>query len=359
MSVLYPLRFHPILRRYLWGGRRLETLGKSLGPGNDYAESWEIVDHGADQSMVAYGPLAGRTLGELRARPSSANCWVATRRSIAFRCCSSFSTRTIAFRSRCIPTTREPHGSIRPISARPRPGSSWPPSRAVTCTRACAAASTAKRSSAKSPGAPASCASNTSSRAWAIAIFCRPACVHALGPGLLVAEIQQASDTTYRLYDWGRLGPDGQPRKLHVEPALDAIDYSYGPVAAQRPQPTDTPGVERLVACDKFVLDRSTIDGAGSVGGDDRCHILAVVEGTLDIAGDPPAGPLAPGDVALLPAALAKTASQGSRGCCAGCLSALICAARMQQRGVLAASRYRPDVKARFFRLRCLRLHSL
>ena len=66
MIPLYPLRFRLLVRRYLWGNRRLETcLGKSIGPGNDYAESWEVCDHGADQSIVEQGPLAGTTLGEL------------------------------------------------------------------------------------------------------------------------------------------------------------------------------------------------------------------------------------------------------------------------------------------------------
>ena len=66
MVNLPPLRFRPILRRYIWGGRRLETvLGKQLGPGNDYAESWEICDHGSDQSTVEAGPLAGATLAQL------------------------------------------------------------------------------------------------------------------------------------------------------------------------------------------------------------------------------------------------------------------------------------------------------
>jgi len=66
MLTLPPLRFQPILREYLWGGRRLGTeLGKQIGIGDHYAESWEIVDHGADQSVVADGPFAGTTLHEL------------------------------------------------------------------------------------------------------------------------------------------------------------------------------------------------------------------------------------------------------------------------------------------------------
>src|SRR5687768_18507219 len=62
----HPLRFQPLFRRYLWGGRRLGThLGKAIGAGEDYAESWEIVDHGNDQSIVAAGEFAGCRLHDL------------------------------------------------------------------------------------------------------------------------------------------------------------------------------------------------------------------------------------------------------------------------------------------------------
>ena len=137
--------------------------------------------------------------------------------------------------------------------------------------------------------------------------FLPPGVVHAIGPGLMVAEIQQASDTTYRLYDYDRRGPDGKPRQLHVEEALEVIDYTHGPVSAQRPQPTATSGVERLVNCDKFVLDRVSVRGSHRAGGDQRCHILAVLEGEIAIAGDPLDRPLTRGGVALLPAELGAT----------------------------------------------------
>src|SRR5581483_8917642 len=66
MPPLYPLIFQPVLKRYLWGGRRLgAVLGKSIGEGNDYAESWEIADHEHGQSITANGPLAGTSLHEL------------------------------------------------------------------------------------------------------------------------------------------------------------------------------------------------------------------------------------------------------------------------------------------------------
>src|SRR5712692_5942205 len=66
---LYPLSFTPILKREIWGGRRLGTqLGKSIGPEQDYAESWEIADHGERSSVVMDGPLAGTTLRDLMLR---------------------------------------------------------------------------------------------------------------------------------------------------------------------------------------------------------------------------------------------------------------------------------------------------
>ncbi len=62
----YPIKFKPVLKQTIWGGRRLgRQLGKSIGPESDYAESWEVVDHGTDQSTVTNGPLAEQTLAEL------------------------------------------------------------------------------------------------------------------------------------------------------------------------------------------------------------------------------------------------------------------------------------------------------
>ena len=64
--VLDPFGVEPLFRRYLWGGRKLKTaLGKPIGDGDDYAESWELVDRGADQSVMVDGARSGQTLHEL------------------------------------------------------------------------------------------------------------------------------------------------------------------------------------------------------------------------------------------------------------------------------------------------------
>ena len=121
-------------------------------------------------------------------------------------------------------------------------------------------------------------------------------------------EVGVRSERSYgtRLFDWDRLGKDGKPRPLHIEQALEAIDYEYGPVNPQIPEGTGRSHVERLVTCDKFVLDRWTLDSARPVGGDDRCHILAVLNGLVRVQGDPAQQPLGVGDTLLLAAELGE-----------------------------------------------------
>lgn len=303
MSALYPFRFRPILRRYLWGGRRLESLGKTLGPGDDYAESWEVVDRGDDQSIVLAGPLAGVSLGELvrdygpqllgRHAPAS-------RFPLLFK---------------FLDAQRKLSMQVHPDDA--RAALLDPPDLGKTEAWVILDSDAGSHLYAGLRGhidrdmlrreidrhTCELCVERIEPTVGDC-YFLPAGVVHALGPGLLVAEIQQASDTTYRLYDWNRLGPDGQPRALHIEEALEVIDYSYGPVAAQVPRATEQLGVERLVACDKFVLDRHQFAGARALGGDGRCHLLAVLKGKLTLTGDPLHEPLERGSVALLPAEL-------------------------------------------------------
>ena len=123
-------------------------------------------------------------------------------------------------------------------------------------------------------------------------LFLPAGTVHAIGAGLLVAEVQQSSDTTFRLFDWNRVGPDGKPRPLHVEQGLAAVDFHRGPVNPVQPQPTERPWVSRLIACEKFIIDRWDFDQPQTIGGDDRFHIVCVLQGAVRIEGDPQIAPL-------------------------------------------------------------------
>jgi mannose-6-phosphate isomerase len=130
--------------------------------------------------------------------------------------------------------------------------------------------------------------------------------VHALGAGLLVAEIQQASDTTYRLFDWNRLDTDGKPRQLHIQEALDVTDYKRGPVDPIIPSSTADPKVEHLAKCDKFVLDRLRLSEPRTLANDDRFHILAVVEGSISVTSPNQNFELSRGGTVLAPATTRK-----------------------------------------------------
>ncbi len=303
MTMLYPLRFQPILRRYLWGGRRLENLGKTLDAGNDYAESWEVVDRGADQSRVAFGPLAGRTLHELMIEHRAA---LLGRHASAER---------FPLLIKFLDAQQRLSLQVHPDDARaaqlepPDLGKTeaWvildaaPGSYLYAGLRRAVDQQLLQREVARQTCEL--CVTRIEPEVGDC-YFLPAGVLHALGPGLLVAEIQQASDTTYRLFDWNRIGPDGAPRTLHVDAALEAIDYAYGPVSAQRPKPTERPHVEQLVACDKFVLDRWKFSTPQTAGGDGRCHMLLVLAGAMDVAGDPGPGPLRPGSVIVLPSEL-------------------------------------------------------
>jgi mannose-6-phosphate isomerase len=285
MTPLYPLRFEPLFKRYLWGGRRLETvLGKQLGDGADYAESWEVADHHAGQSIVAAGPLAGTSLGtlvrergrELLGRHAPAILGGEPRFPLLFKYLDS---------QRDLSVQVHPDDAAAARLAPPDLGKTeaWvivaaePGSRVYAGLRA--GINRQQLAEATAAGRTAECL-HAFEPLVGDCIFIPAGTVHALGAGLVVAEIQQASDTTYRLFDWNRVGPDGQPRPLHIEQALAAIDYSAGPATPVVPQATEWPHVERLVACDKFVLDRWTISDGATLGGDGRMHIVTVLEGS-------------------------------------------------------------------------------
>lgn len=306
MTALYPLRFRPVFRPYVWGGRRLETvLGKPIEPGDHWAECWEICDHGPDQTVVASGPLTGMTLGELIADHGPA--------LLGRHHPLSRFPLLVKFLDAAQRTSLQVHPDDARAATRIPPDlgktEAWVVMAAEPGARIyaglCEGMDRRRLAEALKSGRWESCLHSISPRPGDC-IFLPAGTLHALGDGLLVAEVQQASDATYRLFDWGRLGADGLPRPLHVEEGLEAVDYRRGPVEPQEPRPTGRPGVSRLVDCEQFVLDRWQLERQQTAGGDQRCHILIVLEGRLQAAGDPIETPLVRGEVVLLPASLGE-----------------------------------------------------
>ncbi|QDT00194.1 type I phosphomannose isomerase catalytic subunit [Adhaeretor mobilis] len=306
-SCNYPLRFLPIFRRYLWGGRRLATmLSKPIGEGEDYAESWEVVDHGEDQSIVEHGWLEGAPLSEL----------------VEHHAGELFG---ISYAGDQFPLLMKLLDCNRTLSVQVHPNDEQgakldPPDLGKTEAWVVLAADPGSKiyaglkpgvtreqvASALEVGECEECL-HAFEPTVGDCVFIPAGTVHALGAGLVIAEIQQASDTTFRLFDWNRVGADGKPRPLHIEQSLDVIDYERGPVSAQVPEKISIESSklsrERLVDCDKFVLDRVRLSEAAELGGDDCFHLLAVLEGSVQLQGDQAGVPLSKGQTALVPSA--------------------------------------------------------
>lgn len=294
----YPLRFEPLFRRYLWGGRRLETmLGKPIGAGDDYAESWELVDHGEDQSVVTNGPLAGATLTQL----------VAEHNEDLFGEHSGQHQFPLLFK--LLDCNRTLSVQVHPNDAQ---GAKLdPPDLGKTEAWVVLAAEPGSKIYAGlNPGVTredlqktlesGTCDQclHTLEPSVGDCIFIEAGTVHALGEGLVIAEIQQASDTTFRLFDWNRVGADGQPRPLHIEQSLEVTNFQRGPVSPQQPQTSDDSSRERLVECDKFLLDRVTLTSPQSLGGNNRFRLLVVIDGELTVGDEK----LKLGETCLIPA---------------------------------------------------------
>lgn len=303
LALLYPLQFEPLLRRYIWGGRRLGAeLGKPLGDGDDYAESWEICDHRADQSRVINGPLAGQTLHQLVAQ-HGADLLGRHHPQPRFPLLLKFLDARQKLSVQVHPNDEQAARLNPPDLGKTE---AWivlatdPRSRIYAGLRPGCDRTALKRAIAE--GACEHCL-HSFVPCVGDCVFIPAGTVHALGEGLLIAEIQQASDTTFRLFDWNRVGPDGKPRPLHIEQALEVIDFTAGPIGPQKPEPAAAGRAERLVSCDKFVLDRWRCNQPQELGGDDRCHIVAVLSGIANLESPWIARRLTKGDVVLLPAA--------------------------------------------------------
>ena len=135
--------------------------------------------------------------------------------------------------------------------------------------------------------------------------FLKAGTVHAIGAGLVLFEVQQTSDITYRLYDWGRVDPkSGLPRELHVEKGLACVDYSLGPCRPIVPTDDVRGRVKRtiLVECEYFTLDRWDGDQPFEAGANGACRILVGHQGHAILHHSAREYPIVPGDVWLLSA---------------------------------------------------------
>ena len=323
---MYPLRFEPIFQRYVWGGRRLgEVFNKPIGEAAA-AESWEVVDHGDAQSVVREGDLAGWTLSRLIGKfgneilgPELFSLTTADGLPDSLRARFPLLLKFLDA-NRNLSVQVHPNDRMGASLVPPDLGKTeaWYVMHAEPGAKIFAGLKTGVsenefRLAIESGGVESKLHHFTPSKGDCV--FIPAGTLHAIGAGLLIAEIQQASNTTFRVYDWGRVGTDGNPRPLHIERSIEATDFTRGSVVPQVPVSIAGTPWERLVACEKFEMNRAFINSPIEVGGDGRCRILAVTEGSLQLSADPCTEPLRLADTALLPACLGATTLQpGDQG---------------------------------------------
>jgi mannose-6-phosphate isomerase len=225
IPVLYPLTFHPIFKERIWGGRELEKLyGKKLPPGK-IGESWEISDRPNDESIIANGKFAGKNLHWLMenharellgdAKPASGNRFPLLIKILDAR--EKLSLQVHPPASKAAELGGEPKTEMWFI-ADAAPGAEL----FVGLKRGVTRTEFEKKIS---DGSVAECFQRVPVRAGD-ATFLPSGRVHAIGSGLVIFEIQQNSDTTYRVFDWNRVGLDGKPRELHIAQSLASIDFN-------------------------------------------------------------------------------------------------------------------------------------
>ena len=309
-----PLTLTPCVKDYMWGGDRLARLTGRALPDGVVAETWEVSGHPAGPSIVESGPLRGRSLASLAGRYGTA---LVGRRAARTGTPASFpllvklldANHALSVQVHPADDQAAAHGLGEPgktemwyiLEAVPgaqiihglRPG---------TDREALRRAATGGKLQDKlrrlevRPGD---------------AVLVPAGTVHGILSGIVLVEIQQSADTTYRIHDWDRAGPDGRPRELHLERALEVIDFGDpGPGIVAPRAVAAVPGVRRevIAECDKFVVERLAMRAGAEfemILGGETFEVWGVVEGEAALAG-PGWPPLGVGGVgfALLPAAM-------------------------------------------------------
>lgn len=315
MTELYPLTFKSIPKIRVWGGRKLETLyHKSLPPDVPVGETWEIVDRESDNSVIENGPLAGNTLHWLMLHHKKELLGERNAGAAQF----PLLVKILDAREQLSLQVHPPTQVASSLGGEPKT-EMWYVAQAEPGAEVYAGL---KRGTTRSDF-EAGLARGTVEQCFhripvktGDALFLPSGRVHALGAGLVIFEIQQNSDSTYRVYDWNRVGLDGKPRDLHIAPSLQSIDFQdYEPSLVPGDQKNhESSGRRSLVNDPLFRVDilKLKTNEDFKLGGD-APKIIGLLEGIVSIAGSGQTLRLLPGQFCLVPACVGEAVIGGDR----------------------------------------------
>jgi mannose-6-phosphate isomerase len=305
-TALTPLRLAPIFKPAPWGGDRLQAwLGVSDPSPEPIGEAWVLSDQGEQLSRVVGGPFDGCTLRDLLValpQPILGRRWPGAER---FPLLLKFLDARQNLSVQVHPNdaqARAKHGhGLGKTEA-------WviqnvePTSRIYAGLRR--GVGEPELLHALHTGTVPDCLHEIAPKPEDV-VFLPAGTIHALGGGVTLFEVQQTSDLTYRLHDWGRVDAvTGQPRPLHIAEALACTDYSGGPCQPVQPaiERVGLATQERLIRCEQFTLWRWRADRPFTIGAAGVCRVVVGFSGWADLFYQGEKFALRPGEVLLLPA---------------------------------------------------------
>lgn len=314
MTNLYPLIFTPVLKDYIWGGQNLaRQLGRDTPAGKAIAESWEIAAHPHGATVVSNGSLAGKTLTDLVSELGEdlvgwQGTWALERDKFPLLIKILDATRKLS-----VQVHPDDEYALAHEGNELGKSEMWvvlhaEPEAAILLGVAQGTTPENFRTAIQ--------AGTLEKQLHVLPVqagdhICVPTgSLHAILGGLLIAEIQQNSDTTYRVYDWNRVGKDGRPRPLHVDRALDVINFDQvePELAAPRPVSSEAgPRREELCRNAYFVVERLYLEAGQPFAGvnDGRTlEIVGTISGHAMVTAGVHAVPLPAVRFCLLPAML-------------------------------------------------------
>lgn len=305
-----PLRFERILLEKLWGGRRLADLGVTLPEGLLIGESWELADRSEHASQVAVGTFAGRQLrGLMLSEEVSILGDSKPSRSGHFPLLVKYLDASKALSVQVHPN----HAEAERLSVTDGGKSEcWyvlaaePGSLIYLGLQAGVDAATFAKDVRGDHVADLLQSFPVEAGQF---VFVPAGTVHAVGAGITLVEVQENSDITLRIHDWGRVDANGQARELHIDDALLAIDYETvhtGPIYPQFSDCGDSDKIAPLGECDSFSVE--LFDVAGGLELDTRglaqTYVVTRGRGELILPNEGGTWELGPGETWLIPASL-------------------------------------------------------
>jgi mannose-6-phosphate isomerase len=304
-ALLYPLRFEPIYQYRLWGGRHFANLLTAPLPSGLIGEAWLLSDRDDNQSRVTDGSLKGRTIRQLLQQFPEQILGKLAGRFPRFPLLLKFLDVHEMLSVQVHPT--KTNTNLLPAGETPKT-EAWVVLEAGTQSRIYAGLKPETKESdlrlALTNGTVADYLACLTPKAGD-AVFIRAGTVHSLGGDLVVFEIQQNSDVTFRLYDWEHIDArTGKQRALQVDKAMACIDFAEGPVGRVTPVVEATTPVERekLFQCEHFWLWRLRGQSPFTVGAVGLPHLLVCIGGSGQVEHGGATYAVAKGDVFLLPA---------------------------------------------------------